>query len=968
MKSIPARDIPEADASFRAPEQFALAMPLIAVLGLVVVVSAVALGASGPIIALVAVGGFGLCAVAPMALIEAFVTRPLRGALAQLRAARDGRHERGPAFASGVLADLVHIARDIQAAQANIGPASLSPFQAMADANEEAARALRHQAESVAEAAADGESQIARAAQTCFADIAEAIKSMSDAPDAAGFEAAFERLESMLVYIAETQERAEAKDRHFEGAFGRVEVGMADLARLVARETETVQGTLSSSGLLVRNDIADALAQEKGGRARVLERLNTLENRLAKGADGVAAEVARLAEARRSSTGAPAGDGRLDDIAAALSRLEAEIAQALARPAPAEGIGEDLRGLAVVVARLAKDFAAREPFDAALRGLSETLAACFQEADFAGLRADVRETAAAVAGQVETLRVPAGLDRNDLNAELAGIVATGVEAISARLGARDETDAQRLEALGARVEDRLLALGREHAQTTQDAVREIGEASWERLGAEMQAVARAVEALDGRFKSKAPDAFALATDNLGAVARRLEVAQARLAAQGEDARRLAETVQSALAEVAARTESAAQRQGERLDDFAEETIDPARDALAAAARDFAAAAADFAAVRAQFEAGEPALARIVEATQGARAQLDALAESLPRSFAQTAEAQVERLAARLDAATMAPAHDALVQSQEAFTQSQEAFTQFQGAFTQSQGAFTQSQGAFTQSQEAFTQAQEAFTQSQEAFTQATEGFGAAQGRLADAVVRIEAGDPRLASVAGKTEAIRSQIDGLAQKMRAQADELAARFDVVALTPVRAALEKATESFDAAQARLAVAVEKIEAGDPRLAAVASATGELRNQIGGLAETTRAHAEELSARVDAAALTPARDALAQATESLDAAQARLAVAVEKIEAGDPRLALVAEAAKGLRVEFAALAQNLPDALSARIEAGGLVPARDALTKAARAFDSARSRLDDGAESLARLRGDLVASEARFALMLE
>jgi hypothetical protein len=954
MKSIPARDIPEADASFRAPEQFALAMPLIAVLGLVVVVSAVALGASGPIIALVAVGGFGLCAVAPMALIEAFVTRPLRGALAQLRAARDGRHERGPAFASGVLADLVHIARDIQAAQANIGPASLSPFQAMADANEEAARALRHQAESVAEAAADGESQIARAAQTCFADIAEAIKSMSDAPDAAGFEAAFER--------------AEAMDRHFEGAFGRVEVGMADLARLVARETETVQGTLSSSGLLVRNDIADALAQEKGGRARVLERLNTLENRLAKGADGVAAEVARLAEARRSSTGAPAGDGRLDDIAAALSRLEAEIAQALARPAPAEGIGEDLRGLAVVVARLAKDFAAREPFDAALRGLSETLAACFQEADFAGLRADVRETAAAVAGQVETLRVPAGLDRNDLNAELAGIVATGVEAISARLGARDETDAQRLEALGARVEDRLLALGREHAQTTQDAVREIGEASWERLGAEMQAVARAVEALDGRFKSKAPDAFALATDNLGAVARRLEVAQARLAAQGEDARRLAETVQSALAEVAARTESAAQRQGERLDDFAEETIDPARDALAAAARDFAAAAADFAAVRAQFEAGEPALARIVEATQGARAQLDALAESLPRSFAQTAEAQVERLAARLDAATMAPAHDALVQSQEAFTQSQEAFTQFQGAFTQSQGAFTQSQGAFTQSQEAFTQAQEAFTQSQEAFTQATEGFGAAQGRLADAVVRIEAGDPRLASVAGKTEAIRSQIDGLAQKMRAQADELAARFDVVALTPVRAALAQATESFDAAQARLAVAVEKIEAGDPRLAAVASATGELRNQIGGLAETTRAHAEELSARVDAAALTPARDALAQATESLDAAQARLAVAVEKIEAGDPRLALVAEAAKGLRVEFAALAQNLPDALSARIEAGGLVPARDALTKAARAFDSARSRLDDGAESLARLRGDLVASEARFALMLE
>ncbi len=795
MKTSRPRETPEAEALFRTPEQLALAMPLIAVPGLVAVVSAVALGASGPVIALVAVGGFGLCALAPMALIEAFVTGPLRGALAQLRAARDGRGARGPDFGSGVLADLVHIARDLHAAQANLGPGALSPLP---DLSEDAVRALRHQAESLAEAAAEGESQIARAAQACVADIAQAIKSMCEAPGAAGFDAAVERLEAMLVYIAETQERAEAKDRQFQGAFGRVEIGMADLSRLVARETDTLQGALSNHGLLARNDIAAALTQEKAGRARVLDRLDALETRLAKGADGVVAEVARVAQAigaDRASAQAPGADDRLDAIAAALSRLEAENALAAARPALAEGLGQDLRGLGAVVTRLADEFSGREPVEAALRGVCETLAACFQDADFAGLRADARETAAALAAQVETLRVPAGLDRNDLRAALAataadlsrqiadvgarfasgrddearqltqaarsltdatarleagegaaaafaGIVARGVDAIAERIGALDESDAWRLDALGARLEDRLDVQGRDHAQWVENAVREA--------------------------ETRTSDAFALASDNLGSVACRLELAHAQQDLRGETARRLAETVERALADVAARTEAAAHRQRERLDAFAEQTIDPARQALAGAARDFAAASGDIAAVRARLEAGEPALARMVEATQGACAQLGGLAESLPRAFAQTADAQAERLAARLDAVTLAPT--------------------------------------------------------------------------------------------------------------------------------------------------------------------------------------------------------RDALAQATESFAAAQGRLTQAAATLEAGDPRLALVAEAAKALRIEVSALAEYLPDALCARVGAGSLVPAREALTEAARAFDAARMRLDDGAESLARLRGDFVASEARFGHRLE
>ena len=889
-------DVAEAEAPFRAPEQLALAMPLIAVSALIVVVSAVALGASGPVVAILAVVGFGLCAVAPMALIEAYVSRPLRGALAQLRAARDGRSEGGPAFASGALADLVHIARDLQAAQANAGAESLSPFEALVGAGEEAARALRLQAESVAEAAADGESQINRAAQACFADIAQAIKSMRDAPVAAGFDGAVERLESMLVYIAETQERAEAKDRQFESAFVRVEAGMADLARFVARESETVQGALSSHGLLARNDIADALAQEKGGRARVLERLDTLEARLAKGAEGAAAEVARLAEAIRADIARrPSGDVKLDDIAAALSRL-------------------------------ARDFAAREPIDATLRGVSETLEACFQQADFTGLRTDVRETAVAVAAQVDTLRAPAGLDRSDLSAALADTAAElsrqmadlgehlaagrGEEArelaeaargliettacleAQAREGAATGFDGigERLDALGARVEERLRTQGREHDKAFREAVAGTPEAL-ERLGVELQAFAHAVEAREGRLESQTSDAFTLASGDLGAVAQRLEAALARLAAQGEEERRLAETVESALADVAARTESAALRQGERLDDFAKQTVVPARDALAGATREFAA-------VRARFEAGEPALARVFEATQGARAQIDALAESLPRAFAATAEAQAERLLARLDAAALMPAREALAQS--------------------------------------------------------TESFAAAQGRLAEIAVRLEAGDPRLASVAGKTEAIRSQIDGLALAMRAQADGLAVRLDAAVLAPARDALAQAADGFGAAQERLAEAAAKIEAGDPGLAA--------------LAEAMRAQGDELVSRLDVAALTPARDAFMLATQSFDAAQARLTEAAAKVEAGDPRIALVADAAKALHVEFAAMAQNLPDALAEVVGAGGIAPARDALAQAARAFDSARSRLDDGAQSLAQLRGDFVASEARFGRMLE
>jgi hypothetical protein len=411
MRIIPRQAETETEAPFRTPEQLALAMPLVAMIGLMVVVSAVATGGAKPVVALVAVGGFGLCAAAPMALIELYVTRPLRGALAELRAARDGRAS-GAAFASGVVADLVQLARDIQAARA----VPVSPLQA------ETSRAQ-------------------------IVALTEAVKALRAAPDAA-----VERQEAVLVYIAESLERLEAR--------GGVE-GVADLPRLIARETEILQGVISSGEFSLRADIAGAVAEEQLGRAHVLERLDALETRLAArlarpdasddlragqrkidalmarfdeaGLDGLSAQgdaqARRLDEIERRVLEQILGVGRDRDAAtlAAFMQAAGRIGEAAAaRSGEAwERLGGDMQGIAKAVEALAAS--ARERLDSAALTFDAAqarfdAAAARMEAGDPGIAEAVRDLICQFQAGAQKLAAFSETETRALRADFAGFV------------------------------------------------------------------------------------------------------------------------------------------------------------------------------------------------------------------------------------------------------------------------------------------------------------------------------------------------------------------------------------------------------------------------------------------------------------------------------------------------------------------------------------------------------------------
>jgi hypothetical protein len=335
----------ELDPGLRSPEQLAFALPLTAVLGVMIVVSAVATGGSAHLVAIAAVGGFAVCAVIPMALMEAFVGRPLRAALRQLRAARDGRPT--PAerpFSFGLVGDLVRVAADIRAAHLNLERqgGALARYEQMVVAGDEAIRAFRLQSEELAASAASGETHLKRSAQSQFSEIADAIKLLRASLPGQSFEGSVERIETMLVYLAESMERSETRDKRADDTLGRLERAFADIPRVVARETETVGGSVANAALSVRNDLASAVADDKAAQARLIERFEGFETRvLARLADIGSADIGKFAELVRheadstrralrerleagARAGAPGDErekGRIDEVAADLTRV-----------------------------------------------------------------------------------------------------------------------------------------------------------------------------------------------------------------------------------------------------------------------------------------------------------------------------------------------------------------------------------------------------------------------------------------------------------------------------------------------------------------------------------------------------------------------------------------------------------------------------------------------------------------------
>ena len=579
MRIIPRRAETELEDPFRTPEQLALAMPLIALIGLMLVVSAVVAGGSGRVVALVAVGALGLCAIAPTALIEVYVTRPLRKALAQVRAARDGRASEG-GFTSGVVADLVHLARDIQAAQANLvaHDDTVERCERMVAAGDKAVRAFRLQTEELREAADQRDDPHDRSVRADIAELVEAVKSLCDAP-AAGLDGAVERLEAMLVYIAETLERIEARDNQIEGGVGRVEKGVADLARLVAREAEAVRGVVSDGGPSARRDLAAAVVEEKVARERVLERIDTMEARLAAklneapapDAIAIAQAIHVDAEADRRALREDAASGQLEAVA--------RLAEGLSPGAVVEALRVELGAVAQAVSQLAEGSTARalaEPgaIVEALRSELSRVAEAFVRLD--GVRRadpDAAERAAECLAQFEDI-------------------------VAERLRTHGEDYARRLDAVESRVVDRIVAIGRDNEAATLAALTRaarqiteaanwldstgarhagthLGEQAWERLAADVQGIAKIVEALAAPVTQRpaADETHALAQTQAASLCALEErfvapaLMEARdLAARIEDAMGRGDlSIVKAVAENTARLDALARLQDERLE-------------------------------------------------------------------------------------------------------------------------------------------------------------------------------------------------------------------------------------------------------------------------------------------------------------------------------------------------------------------------------------------------------------------
>ena len=466
------------EGPFPGPERLALALPLTAALGLTMVMAAAALGQSTPIVTLAAAAGFALCAFAPMALLQAYVGRPLRAALAHLRAARDGAEPPGAPPAPGVIADLVAVARDIRGAHANIGHshAGVRLCEKMAAAGDEALRAFRLQCEELAETTVQGESQLRRAAQDQFAEIAEALKTFKTAAPSRALDAGVERIEQMLVYLAET---LEGRAKPPEGG-DRVESALTEIVRLIGREGQAISDTFAIAALTARNDIAGAVAPDA---ARVL--------------DAIRAEAETTRRALRDHAGASPETGRLADaMTQTVARLDAAV-ETLAQETLAHRDAPALHALSEAVANLGARWDGAAP-PAVMRGFGDVAERLREQGQAQTARFDEFEARLVKQGERErenlshavavlaksTDKLRNALDRFDV---LSAAAANGATGQDDHLRAAFRALEGEVAALGDRLVQGVAALDfpalRQDFATLGARVEASGEAQAERLGA-----------------------------------------------------------------------------------------------------------------------------------------------------------------------------------------------------------------------------------------------------------------------------------------------------------------------------------------------------------------------------------------------------------------------------------------------------------------------------------------------------
>ena len=322
---------------FRGPERLALAIPLTSAIGLTLVVTAAATGQPMPVVALLAVSGFCVNALASIALLEFYLGRPLRAALAHLRAARDGLEAPG-APPPGMIGDLVAVARDIAArrADADLLRGALTQWERRTVAGDAAIRALHLQTEQLAATAVRSDSELRWTTQSQFAEISEALTALKGAASTDG---ATERVEQMLVYLSDAARRRDAGDMQAGEALGRIERTLTETLRLIAHETQALHEAVSSAALTVRDDIAATVADDNAAQSRQFERVEALEARVLAGLDALSRarsapetferEAAALVERIAHHTQAQAS--RLDEIEANVARKIVEGAQGESR-------------------------------------------------------------------------------------------------------------------------------------------------------------------------------------------------------------------------------------------------------------------------------------------------------------------------------------------------------------------------------------------------------------------------------------------------------------------------------------------------------------------------------------------------------------------------------------------------------------------------------------------------------------
>ena len=892
----------EAEGPFRGPEHFALAMPLLAVAALMLVVSAAATGQSAQIVAILAVAGLGLCAVAPVALLEMFVGRPLRAALAQLRAARDGKETIGSA-PPGVIGDLVAVAQDIRAGQSHLGhyQAALSLCERMVAAGDEAIRAFRLQSEELAETAVLSESQLRRSAQSQFAEIAEAMKALkSSAP--AGFDSGTERIEQMLVYLAETLERGEARDLRADGASTRLEQSLADLARLIGRETEAIRGSVSSASLLVRDDVASTVAETKAARARQIERLETMEARvLTKLADAAAPDSGRIVEAIRAqaeTTRRALGErvelalqpllaNNSPDAAvwAGVVEATADISRRLrsldrfSEELPATRSALEKSTARFDAAALASDAAAHDEFAEALARIGEELARLRPGENVEGLREEIRASASDLAEAI------ANLGARFNGASVGEIVARGVAEIGERLRLEGETLAGRMEEVESRVAERILAIERDAEATTLTAlIRTTGKLGHaiDRLDALSTAAAGASTAQDDGFRAEVRSLAAEWT----AAGSRLEAAVAAQAAAANEAgdasfAELRAAFAAASEAAASRFDAVSQGLGAKLDESLDALrsveLTPAVAALRHVTDEVGKTSAQLSAelneLRSAAASDRPQLDALREEVSAVAAALSESAKAAERASGEQAQALDGRIAEFADglgrtlANEVAQLRDTLHTGAE-----EESAADLAGEIGRRFDAFEETQAERAEALElrvaarAVTLDRTAVASALTVFRAMTEEFAQTKARLDEAVAALggrdettsadapapDGGEETLAALAADlgsrfdafAEAQNERLQALDLRLSARAAGLDRTSVAAALTVFRSMTRNLAEAVD----RLQGAAAAIEGRDAREAAAQDDNGVLRAELLAVGGAVRDAAAQLDGRFE------------------------------------------------------------------------------------------------------------------------